>query len=46
MKDRKNLVLRACNSPNYLQEASGISKDLEVAEGSNQDIICFDDEFS
>lgn len=46
MKDRYDLVLKACNSPNYLQEASGISKDLEIGEGNDQEIICFDDDFS
>lgn len=45
LKDKQNLVLKACNSPNYLQEASGISKDLEISEGAHHDIICFDDEF-
>lgn len=46
LKDRHKMVLTACNSPNYLQEVSGIAKDLEIGEENAQDIICFDDDFS
>jgi hypothetical protein len=43
-KDSKELVLKACNTPGYLQEVSGIAEDLQTTENDAQEIICFDED--
>jgi ubiquitin-like modifier-activating enzyme ATG7 len=42
-RDKRALILKAVNDPNYLQEVSGIKEDLQIGGEGMGEIVCIDD---